>query len=267
MNDARVGRGRDARRLGPRRAPAVDRTRHPPPGLDAVQGRPEVVTPEEWQGALKALRRKEKALTLRLDALAAERRRLPMVRIDKDYAFEGADGEARLVDLFDGRRQLLMYHFMFGPDGHVCSGCSMVVDNMGHPAHLNARDTTRVLVSRAPLEWLEAYRKRMGWNEPWYSSHGSDFNFDFGVSSERGETFGLSVFLREGDDVFRTYFTDRRGVEHLGSNWTYLDLTPFGRQETWEDSPRGWPQGEPYVWWRKHDEYDRGPAGEGLAHD
>jgi predicted dithiol-disulfide oxidoreductase (DUF899 family) len=224
--------------------------------VDRVAARPEVVSREEWNAARDALLRKEKALTLRLDELAAERRRLPMVRIDKPYVFEGPDGRASLVDLFHGRRQLVIYHFMYGPDGHICTGCSMVVDNMGHPAHLNARGTTRVLVSRAPFADLEAYRRRMGWREPWYSSHGGDFNFDFGVSSDAGETFGLSVFLRAGDQVFHTYFTDRRGVEHLGPNWSYLDLTPFGRQEAWEDSPPGWPQDRPYVWWRKHDEYD-----------
>ena len=260
MSDPRPGQARGARRrLGPRRAHAALAARHPPVGIEPVRARPEVVSPEAWDRARRALLEKEKAMTLRLDALAAERRRLPMVRIDKPYTFAGPDGEASLVDLFEGRRQLLLYHFMFGPDGHVCSGCSMLVDNMGHPAHLNARDTTRALVSRAPFEMLEAYRGRMGWRERWYSSHGSDFNHDVGVSSERGETFGLSVFLREGEEVFRTYFTDRRGVEHLGSVWTYLDLTPYGRQEGWEDSPRGWPQGPPYVWWKKHDEYDRPP--------
>lgn len=225
--------------------------------------RPPVVSHEEWKAARAELLEKEKELTRQLDALAAARRRLPMVRIEKDYRFEGPEGEASLLDLFEGRRQLILYHFMLGPDDEAgCSGCSMVVDNMGHPAHLNVRDITRVLVSRAPLPKIEAYRKRMGWTEPWYSSYGSDFNFDFGVSSEDGEMFGLSVFLRapaedgEGDEVYRTYFTDRRGVEHLGSSFTYLDLTPFGRQEEWEDSPEGWPQGRPYVWWKRHDEYD-----------
>jgi predicted dithiol-disulfide oxidoreductase (DUF899 family) len=140
----------------------------------------------------------------------------------------------------------------------------MFVDNVGHLAHLHARDTSFALVSRAPVEKIEAYRKRMGWTIPWYSSFGSDFNVDFGVSPETprageyqdGETFGLSVFLRDDDSVFRTYFTSRRGVEALGSNWTFLDLTPLGRQEDWEDSPPGYPHTPPYVWWRRHDEYD-----------
>jgi predicted dithiol-disulfide oxidoreductase (DUF899 family) len=217
---------------------------------------PKVVTRAEWQAARAALLIEEKALTERLDALAAARRRLPMVRVDKHYDFAGPHGRARLLDLFAGRRQLLLYHFMFEPDAaEGCPGCSMLVDNMGHPAHLHARDVSRVLVSRAPLPALQTYAQRMGWRIPWYSSHGSDFNADFGVSTPDGETFGLSVFLRDGDDVFHTYFTDGRGAEHLGSNWTYLDLTPYGRQETWEDSPAGWPQTAPYNWWRRHDRY------------
>jgi predicted dithiol-disulfide oxidoreductase (DUF899 family) len=140
----------------------------------------------------------------------------------------------------------------------------MFVDQVGHLAHLHARDTSFALVSRAPLAKIEPFHRRMGWGVPWYSSAASDFNVDFGVSPERpqpdrhqdGETFGLSVFLREGDDVYRTYFTDARGVEALGSVWTLLDLTPLGRQETWEDSPEGYPQTPPYQWWRFHDEYE-----------
>ena len=225
---------------------------------------PPVVSAAEWEAAHDELLRKEKEATRAGDALAAERRRLPMVRIEKDYVFEGPDGEATLLDLFEGRRQLILYHFMFGPNQEVgCDGCSMVVDNVGHPSHLHARDTSFVLVSRAPLAKIEPYRKRMGWDLPWYSSFRSDFNVDFGVSPETpepdkyqdGETFGLSVFLRDGDSVFRTYFTNQRGVEALGSIWTFLDLTPLGRQEAWEDSPEGYPQSPPYAWWRRHDEY------------
>jgi predicted dithiol-disulfide oxidoreductase (DUF899 family) len=221
---------------------------------------PEVVSLAEWETASAELLRKEKEATRARDALAAERRRLPMVRIDKDYVFEGPDGKASLLDLFDGRRQLIVYHFMFAPgvDGWPeagCDGCSMVVDNIGHLAHLHARDTSLVLVSRAPLANIERYRQRMGWEIPWFSSAGSDFNVDFGVTTDEGEIFGLSVFLRDGDDVFRTYFTSGRGVEALGSNWTFLDLTPLGRQEDWEDSPDGRPQTPRYEWWRRHDEY------------
>jgi predicted dithiol-disulfide oxidoreductase (DUF899 family) len=129
------------------------------------------------------------------------------------------------------------------------------VDNIGHLAHLHARDVSFALVSRAPISQIRAYQQRMGWTVPWFSSAGSEFKTEFGVTTPKGETFGLSVFLRDGDDVFRTYFTTARGVEVLGSAWSFLDLTPFGRQESWEDSPDGWPQTPPYVWWRRHDEY------------
>lgn len=227
--------------------------------------RPRIVSRDEWLAARNALLVKEKELTRARDALSAERRRLPMVRIDKDYVFEGPDGKAKLPGLFEGRRQLVLYHFMFGPSQtEGCDGCSMVVDNMGHPAHLHARDISRVLVSRAPLEKIEPFKKRMGWTIPWYSSHGSDFNPDFGVGPQSpqpnahqdGEMFGLSVFLRDGQDVYQTYFTSRRGVEYLGTSFSYFDITPYGRQEDWEDSPEGWPQGPRYTWWRHHDRYD-----------
>lgn len=219
--------------------------------------KPDIVSESEWRAARERLLEKEKAATRARDALAAERRRLPMVEIDEVYLFDAPEGRVSLLDLFDGRRQLVLYHFMFHPDwAEGCDGCSMVVDNMGHPAHLRARDTSIVLVSRAPLEKLEAFKARMGWSLPWVSSYGSDFNRDFGVTKGDNETFALSVFLRDGDRVFRTYVTDERGVEQLGSNWSYLDLTPYGRQETWEDSPEGWPQTPPYAWWRLHDQYE-----------
>ena len=216
-----------------------------------------VVSAAEWEAAREELLAEEKAATRARDALAAERRRLPMVRFEKEYVFQGSGGPARLPDLFDGRRQLIVYHFMFQPGAPGwpsagCDGCSMFVDNIGHLAHLHARDISLVLVSRAPLEKIEAYRERMGWTFPWYSLAGNDFNDDCGVT----DGFGLSVFLRDGDEVFRTYFTTDRGVEALGSNWTFLDLTPLGRQEEWEDSPPGYPQGPPYEWWRRHDEYE-----------
>ena len=225
---------------------------------------PPIVSAAEWQAAHEKLLAKEKEATRTRDALAAERRRLPMVRIDMDYVFDGPSGKASLLDLFEGRRQLIVYHFMFGPNqDEGCDGCSMVVDQISHLAHLRARDTSFALVSRAPRAKIEPYRERMGWTIPWFSSFGSDFNVDFGLSPETpqvgeyqdGEMFGLSVFLRDGDDVFRTYFTWRRGVEALGSVWTFLDLTPLGRQETWEDSPEGYPQTKPYEWWRRHDSY------------
>lgn len=217
---------------------------------------PPIVSAEEWQAANNAMLAREKAATRARDALNAERRRMPMVKIEKDYTFKGPDGPVRFVDLFEGHRQLIIYHFMFGPDwDEGCSGCSMFVDNLGNLAHLNVRDTGFALVSRAPLEKLEAFKQRMGWELPWYSSAGSDFNADFGVSTDDGEMFGLSVFIRNGEDVYRTFFTSGRGVEYLGTNWALLDLTPYGRQENWEDSPEGWPQTEPYVWWDYHDNY------------
>jgi predicted dithiol-disulfide oxidoreductase (DUF899 family) len=231
----------------------------------SVMNLPPVVSETERQAAQEALRSEEKEATRARDALAAKRRRLPMVRIDKDYVFEGRDGKASLLDLFEGRKQLLLYHFMFGPNRDAgCDGCSMFVDQIGHLAHLHARDTSFALVSRAPIDKIEAYRQRMGWTIPWYSSFESDFNVDFGVGPETpqpdvyqdGESFGLSVFLRDDDSIFRTYFTTQRGVEALGSVWTFLDLTPLGRQEEWEDSPAGYPQTKPYEWWRRHDEYE-----------
>lgn len=221
---------------------------------------PTVVSESDWRVAHEKLLAKEKKATRARDALAAERRRLPMVRIEKAYVFEGPNGKANLPDLFAGRRQLILYHFMFAPsvDGWPdagCPGCSMFVDQIGHLAHIHARDTSFVLVSRAPLANIERYRKRMGWTIPWFSSAGTEFNEDFGVTKGQSETFGLSVFLRDGDQVFRTYFTNGRGAEALGSVWTFLDLTPLGRQEEWEDSPEGWPQTPPYEWWRRHDSY------------
>jgi predicted dithiol-disulfide oxidoreductase (DUF899 family) len=231
---------------------------------------PPDVSQEKWQAALEELRAKETEATRARDVLAARRRRLPMLRIEKDYVFDGLNGEARLLDLFEQRRQLIVYHFMFAPGVHGwpsagCPGCSMFVDQIGHLAHLHARNTSFVLVSRAPLDKIEHYRKRMGWTIPWFSSAGSDFNADFGVTNDKGETFGLSVLLRDGSEILRTYFTSRRGVEALGSVWTFLDLTPFGRQEDWEDSPEGYPQTPPYHWWRRHDEYQEAVTGSGEA--
>ena len=225
---------------------------------------PPVVSSTEWQAARDALLAKEKEATRARDALSAERRRLPVSGSSRTTSLT-SDGKTRLLDLFEGRRQLLLYHFMFGPNQEAgCGGCSMFVDQVGHLAHLHARGTSFALVSRAPLAKIEAYRKRMGWTIPWVSSFESDFNVDFGVSPETpepdvyqdGETFGLSVFLRDGDSIFRSYFTTHRGVEALGSVWTFLDLTPLGRQEDWEDSPAGYPQTKPYEWWRRHDEYE-----------
>ena len=227
---------------------------------------PKIADQAEWQKARDALLVKEKAATRARDALAAERRRLPMVRIDKKYVFAGPKGKMSLLDLFEGRRQLILYHFMFAPPvkgwpDAGCVGCSMVADQFGHTAHFHARDTSFCLVSRAPLKNIEKYKKRMGWTYPWYSSEGTDFNKDFGLTTDKDEKYGLSVFIHDDKDVFRTYFTDGRGVEALNI-WTYLDLTPLGRQEEWEDSPAGWPQTKTFAWWRRHDEYGKDSGGQ-----
>jgi predicted dithiol-disulfide oxidoreductase (DUF899 family) len=213
---------------------------------------PQVVSPAEWQVARDELLTKEKGLTRALDALNAERRRLPMVAIGKEYVFEGPDGKANLLDLFEGRRQLIVYHFMMEPgSAHGCPGCSMVADNIGHLAHLHACDTTLILVSPAPLEQIKPYQERMGWTVPWFSAYGNDFTADCGA----GQGFGVSVFLRDGDNVFRTYYTTGRGGDMLVGTLRYLDLTPLGRQESWEQPPvRG--TSTPGGWWRLHDEYD-----------
>jgi predicted dithiol-disulfide oxidoreductase (DUF899 family) len=217
---------------------------------------PEIVSRGEWQEARAALLAKEKDATRALDALAAERRRLPMVRIEKDYVFEGPGGVVRLADIFEGRSQLAVYHFMFGPgETEPCAGCSSFTDNIGSLAHLHARDTSFALMSRAPLGELEAYRRRMQWDLPWYSSYRSDFNEDFGLTLDGHETFGFNVYLRDGADVYQTYSTAARGVDRLRFDFNVLDHTPYGRQEAWEDSPDGWPQTPAYSWWRRHDEY------------
>jgi predicted dithiol-disulfide oxidoreductase (DUF899 family) len=226
---------------------------------------PEVVSAKEWDAAHEELLAKEKEATRASDALAAERRCQPVVRIEKEYELEGPHGALSLVDLFEGRRQLIVYHFMFGPNQETgCDGCSFFADQVPHLAHLHARDTSFALVSRAPLAKIEPFKERMGWNLPWYSSFESDFNVDLGLSPEvpavgeyqDGERFGLSVFLRDDDQVYRSYFTDGRGTETLGTVWTFLDRTPLGRQEEWEDTPTGRPQTPPYEWWRLHDEYE-----------
>jgi predicted dithiol-disulfide oxidoreductase (DUF899 family) len=169
-----------------------------------------------------------------------------------------------LLDLFEGRPQLLLYHFMFAPGVHGwpdagCPGCSMFLDNIGQftPVHLKARGVSLAVVSRAPLANIEAYRKRMEWSHRWVSSANNTFNVDFGMTTAEDERHGLSVFLQRDGDIFRTYFTAQRGSEALGNVWGFLDATPYGRQENWEESPDGWPQTAPYQWWRRHDEYDK----------
>ena len=216
---------------------------------------PPIVSPQDWEAAREELLAEEKKLTRARDALAAKRRRMPRMAVDKDYRFEGPDGPASLPDLFDGRRQLVVYRFFYEPGvadfpENGCPGCSFLADQVAHLAHLNARDTTLVFVSRAPQEDIRRWKERMGWDIPWYTIT-DDFDADFGV----GEWHGTNAFFRDGDSVFRTYFVDSRGDEAMGSTWSYLDITALGRQEEWEDSPEGYPQTAPYQWWNYHDNY------------
>ncbi len=252
---------------------------------------PQIVSRDEWLTARKELLAKEKAATRARDELNAERRMLPMVEIEKDYVFEGPDGKVGLLDLFDGRAQLIVYHFMFGPNWDAgCPSCSGFVDQIGHLAHLKARGTSMTAVSRASFAKIEPFRARMGWTLPWYSSYGSDFNYDFHVTLDEAvlpisynyrtveehrqagteyyvggeqpfELPGLSCFLRDGDRVFHTYSTYGRGADTLGSTDSLLDLTALGRQQEWEkpagrSSGLGAPAGSDRV--RYHDEYDDG---------
>jgi predicted dithiol-disulfide oxidoreductase (DUF899 family) len=249
---------------------------------------PTIVSRDEWTAARRELLEKEKRFTRERDALNAERRRLPMVEIEKDYAFEGPDGRVSLLDLFEGRRQLVVYHFMWLYDKDLgCRSCSGFADQIGHLAHLNARDTTFACVSRAPIDRIEAFKARMGWTFPWYSSEGSDFNFDYHVTFDESvapfeynyrsraeieqtgfpvgdweqpfDLHGMSVFLRDGERVFHTYSTYARGTDNLGFTSDFLDLTPLGRQEEWEEpkgraTAAGAGAGSPDI--KYHDEYD-----------
>ena len=215
---------------------------------------PPVVSAEEWDAALQQLLVKEKAHTRARDALAAERRRMPWFAVEKDYKFEGPNGAMSLLDLFDGRRQLIVYRAFFEPGvegwpDHGCIGCSMLADQVAHVAHLHRRDTSLVFASRAPQAEIARLKDRMGWEMPWVTMT-DDFDADFGVD----EWHGTNAFIREDDQIFRTYFINARGDEAMGSTWSYLDITALGRQENWEDSPEGYPQTPPYEWWIWHDE-------------
>lgn len=228
---------------------------------------PDIVSTEEWNQAQAQHLKLEKGLTRMRDAVAASRKRLPMVEVTNPYTFEGEHGSATLLDLFQGKRQLILQHFMFHPDwDEGCDGCSMMADHIGPLAHLHARDTTYVAVARAPLEKLLAFRDRMGWAFPFYSSYGTSFNEDFGFTVNDEEDQGFSCFVHDGDRVFRTHSYRGRGVEAGLSNFALLDLTTFGRSEDFEDSPAGWPQTERYSWWKLHDRYEGETDNSGSCH-
>ncbi|HVV12438.1 DUF899 domain-containing protein [Amycolatopsis sp.] len=242
---------------------------------------PEITTRPQWEVARRELLARERELTRLRDEVNAARRRLPMVEISTEYSFEGRAGRVSLLDLFEGRGQLLIYHFMFEPDADEgCPSCSFWIDNVGHLSHLHARDTSFAVISRAPLEKLERYRQRTGWTIPWYSSFGSQFNYDFHVTLDpavapveynykdqarlerenpawvgwTGEEMGVSAFLRQDERIFHTYSCFARGIDLLNGTYNWLDLTARGRQEAWEPEPR---RGDdaPMGWLRRHDEY------------
>ncbi|MFE0646489.1 DUF899 domain-containing protein [Streptomyces sp. NPDC058877] len=212
-----------------------------------------VVTKEEWLIARKELLEQEKELTRLRDAVSAARRTLPRVRVEKEYVFEAPGTTPTLLELFQGRKQLIVRHFMFDPAWEEgCPGCSMQADSVGHLAHLHDRNTSFVMVARAPIDKIEAFRVRMGWDLPFVSSYGSDFNRDFNVTTDKGELPGVSSFLREGDEVFHTNSVYDRGSEVTLNTYNYLEMTLLGRQE--EGLAR------PMDWWRLHDSYDDADA-------
>lgn len=217
---------------------------------------PPIVPQAEWDRAWKVMLAKEKAQMKARDALIAERRRMPWMEVEKPYVFEGPEGRVSLLDLFAGRRQLIVYRAFFEPGvhgwpDHACVGCSMVADQVPNLAHINARDTTLVYASRAPQADIARIKAKMGWEHiPWYTLTDS-FDADFEV----GEWHGHNAFIHDGEKVYRTYLINGRGDEMMGTVWSYLDMTPLGRQEAWEESPAGWPQGRPYTWWNWNDSY------------
>lgn len=235
---------------------------------------PEIAPRDAWTAERKELLAAEKELTKHYDRVAAARRRLPMVELTKHYEFDGPSGKVSLLDLFEGRRQLIVYHFMFDPKWDAgCPGCTGLVNALGDLSMLAQRNTTFTLISRAPLEKLEGYKQKQGWARTWVSSYGTDFNLDFHVTLDQqifpleynfrnadelnsrkdlephfvqGESHGLSVFFRLDDKVYHTYSTYARGCESLTDSYRLLDVTPYGRQEDFEDSPAGWPQKPTY---------------------
>jgi predicted dithiol-disulfide oxidoreductase (DUF899 family) len=228
---------------------------------------PPIVSPQEWNDAREKLLVKEKQHTRAGDALAAERRRMPWMAVEKEYRFDGPDGPVSFADLFEGRRQLIVYRAFYGPEvtsypegasypDRACVGCSFVADQVAHPAHLTGRDTSLAFVSRAPQAEIQGLKERHGWQRiPWYGiPDDSEFDSDFGVR----EWHGTNAFIRDGEAIYRTYMIDSRGDEKMGNTWHYLDMTALGRQEEWEDSPQGYPQTPPYGWWNYNDAYGTG---------
>jgi predicted dithiol-disulfide oxidoreductase (DUF899 family) len=215
---------------------------------------PPIVSPDAWEAARLRLLVQEKELTKARDAMAAARRRMPWTEADSTYEFDGPSGRVTLLDLFEGRRQLIVYRAFLDPGvhgwpDHGCVGCSMVADQVAHVGHLHNRSTSLAFVSRGSQPDIQRIKTRMGWDMPWYTIT-DGFDVDFGVD----QWHGTNAFIRDGDRIFRTYFINSRGDEALGGTWSYLDMTALGRQETWEDSPAGYPQDPPYTWWTWHDE-------------
>ncbi|MBX9922346.1 MAG: DUF899 domain-containing protein [Mycolicibacterium frederiksbergense] len=227
---------------------------------------PPIVSASEWAAAHSEMLVKEKELTRARDALAAQRRRMPWTPVRSDYVFDGPRGRVTLLDLFDGRRQLIVYRAFMDPgvEGwpeHGCTGCSLMADHVGNLSHLNARDTTLVYASRGSQQAITRIKDTMGWTIPWYTIvPESDLAFD--ADFDVDQWHGTNAFIREGDQIFRTYFVNNRGDEAFGTTWSYLDITALGRQESWEDSPAGYPQTPPYQWWRWHDAYGDLSSGE-----
>jgi predicted dithiol-disulfide oxidoreductase (DUF899 family) len=219
--------------------------------------KPRIMSQEEWLAAHANLLIKEKQVLRAHDALTAERRRMPWQAVENQYEFDGPNGKVSLLDLFEGRPQLIIYRAFFEPGvfgwpDHACRGCSLGADQVSNLTHLNARDTTLAYASRAPQPDIQRLKARMDWQHiPWYTITDS-FDKDFGVDLWHGH----NAFFRDGDKVFRTYFINNRGDETMGTLWSYLDMTPLGRQELWEDSPAGYPRSAPYKWWNWHDNYD-----------
>lgn len=232
---------------------------------------PKIVSRDEWVAERKALLEEEKKSTRLLDEVRARRRRLPMVEVEKEYTFTGPEGELSLQDLFKGRRQLYLHHFMWfeEPDA-FCGGCSLEADQNYNDyffAELEKRDVSLVAIARAPFARIEEEKAKKGWNFPFYSSNKSDFNYDFQATVKEnrnneynyqntdaihwldefeGDLPAKSTFIKDNDTVYHAYSAYTRGLDQLATHYNYLDLTPYGRQEAWEDSPEGWPQKPTY---------------------